>query len=182
METERTLSSAWDQHLSSEFTARSADQALATMTADPHVNLVPLMIGARGRTELHNFYANHFLNQIPPDMEMVPVSRTVGQGRVVDELVMRFTHSIRLDWVLPGVPPTGKRVELPFVVIVQFEGEKLAHEHLYWDQASVLVQVGLLDRTLPVRGGETAAQVLNPTQPMNELIRRAMNETGDSPA
>jgi carboxymethylenebutenolidase len=182
METEGTLSSAWDQHLASEFDAKSADQALATMTANPHVNLVPLMIGARGRAELHDFYANHFLNQVPPDMEMVTVSRTIGQGRVVDELIMRFTHSIRLDWLLPGIPSTGKRVELPFVVIVQFEGDKLAHEHLYWDQASVLVQVGLVDRKLPVRGGETAAQVLNPTQPMNELIRRALNETGDSPA
>jgi len=181
METEGALSSAWDQHLASEFAAKSADQALATMTANPHVNVVPLMVGARGRTELHDFYANHFLNQIPPDMETVPVSRTIGQGRVVDEMIMRFTHSIPLDWVLPGIAPTGKRVELPFVVIVQFEGDKLAHEHLYWDQASVLVQVGLLDRTLPVRGGETAAQVLNPTQPMNELIRRASTETGDSP-
>src|SRR5262245_60591190 len=110
MSTEATLSSAWDQHLASEFTARSADTALATMTADPHVNVVPLMIGARGREELHDFYANHFLNQIPPDMEMVTVSRTIGQGRVVDELVARFTHSIRMDWLLPGVAPTGKRV------------------------------------------------------------------------
>jgi carboxymethylenebutenolidase len=108
-------------------------------------------------------------------MEMVTVSRTIGQDRVVDELVARFTHSIRMDWLLPGISPTGKRVELPFVVIVQFEGDKVAHEHLYWDQASVLVQVGLLDRALPVRGGETAAQVLNPTQPMNELIHRAMD-------
>jgi carboxymethylenebutenolidase len=182
METERTLSNAWDQHLESEFTAKSADQALATMTANPHVNLVPLMIGARGRTELHGFYANHFLNQIPPDWETVSVSRTVGDGRVVDELVGRFTHSIRMDWLLPGVRPTGKRVELPFVVIVQFEGDKLAHEHLYWDQASVLVQVGLLDRSLPVRGGEIAAQVLNPTHPMNELIRRGLNGTVESSA
>jgi carboxymethylenebutenolidase len=77
--------------------------------------------------------------------------------------------------VLPGIAPTGKRVEIPFVVIVQFEGDKVAHEHVYWDQASVLVQLGLLDRTLPVRGGEIAAQVLNPSRPMNELIRRAMN-------
>jgi carboxymethylenebutenolidase len=173
METEATLSKAWEQHLASEFAAKSADQALATMSADPHVNMVPLMIGARGRDELHRFYANHFLPQIPPDMEMVTVSRTIGGGRVVDELVARFTHSIRMDWILPGIAPTGRRVEMPFVVIVQFEGDKLAHEHLYWDQASVLVQVGLLDRTLPVRGGEIAAQVLNPTQPMNELIRRA---------
>jgi carboxymethylenebutenolidase len=182
METEGTLSNAWDQHLASEFAAKSADQALATMTADPYVNMVPLMIGARGRNELLDFYANHFLPQIPPDMEMVTVSRTIGQGRVVDELVARFTHSIRMDWLLPGIPPTGKRVELPFVVIVQFEGDKVAHEHLYWDQASVLVQIGLLDRTLPVRGGEIAAQVQNPTQPMNELIRRALNKIGDSPA
>ena len=182
MEAEGTLSNAWDQHLASEFAAKSADQALATMTAEPHVNIVPLMIGARGRIELHDFYANHFLSQIPPDMEMITVSRTIGRDRVVDELVARFTHSIRMDWLLPGIPPTGKRVELPFVVIVQFEGDKLAHEHLYWDQASVLVQVGLLDRTLPVRGGETAAQVLSPTQPMNELIRRAVNNNGDSAA
>ena len=179
MQTEGTLSSAWEQHVASEFVAKSADQALATMTAEPHVNEVPLMIGAR-REELHDFYANHFLNQIPPDMEMVTVSRTIGQGRLVDELIARFTHSIRMDWLLPGIAPTGKRVEMPFVVIVQFEDDKLAHEHLYWDQASVLVQVGLLDRTLPVRGGEIAAQVLNPTQPMNELIRRVLNNKGDS--
>ena len=176
MGTEGTLSSAWDQHLASEFASKSADQALATMAAEPYVNEVPLMIGARGRIELHDFYANHFLSQIPPDMEMVPVSRTIGESRVVDELIMRFTHSIGMDWLLPGIPPTGKRVEVPFVGIIQFEGDKLAHEHLYWDQASVLVQVGLLDRRLPVRGGEIAAQVLNPTQPMNALIRRALDE------
>src|SRR3981081_2936673 len=123
------------------------------------------MIGARGRDELRDFYANHFLSQVPPDTEMV----TVPPSR---------SSACRL----PGIPPAGKRVEFPFVVIVQFEGDKVAHEHLYWDQASVLVQVGLLDRTLPVRGGEIAAQVLNPTQPMNELIRRALNKAGDSPA
>jgi carboxymethylenebutenolidase len=182
METEGTLSGAWDQHLASEFAAKSPEQALATMTAEPYVNEVPLMVGGRGRDEVRDFYANHFLSQIPPDIEMISVSRTIGQGRVVDELVARFTHSIRMDWLLPGIPPTGRRVELPFVVIVQFEGDKVAHEHLYWDQASVLVQVGLLDRTLPVRGGETAAQVLKPAQPMNELIRRALNMTDDSRA
>src|SRR6516225_5360875 len=117
MEAEGTLSSVWDQHLASEFAAKSADQALATMVAEPHVNHVPLMIGGRGRDELHDFYANHFLNQIPPDMETVPVSRTIGQGRVVDEMIMRFTHTIRMDWLLPGITPTAKRVEIPFVVV-----------------------------------------------------------------
>jgi carboxymethylenebutenolidase len=181
METE-SLSDAWDQHLASEFAANSVDQTLATMSTEPYVNIVPLMVGARGRCALRDFYANHFLQQIPPDLEMVTVSRTIGQGRVVDERVARFTHSIRIDWLLPGIPPTGKRVELPFVFIVQFEGDKVAHERLYWDQASVLVQLDLLDRSLPVRGGEIAAQVLDPIQPMNELIRRASNKTGDTPA
>jgi len=175
VESEETLSSAWDQHLASEFAAKSPEQALATMTAKPYVNVVALMIGGRGRDEVRNFYANHFLSQIPRDMETVPVSRTIGQGRVVDELIMRFTHSIRMDWLLPGIAPTGKRMEVPMVAIVQFAGDKVAHEHIYWDQASVLVQAGLLDRTRPVRGGEIAAQVLNPAQPMNELIRRALN-------
>ena len=112
MESEGTLSNAWDQHLSSEFAAKSPEQALATMAAEPYVNEVPLMIGARGRDEVREFYANHFLSQIPPDMEMITVSRTIGQSRVVDELIARFTHSIRMDWILPGIEPTGKRVEL----------------------------------------------------------------------
>jgi len=143
------------------------------MVANPRVNQVPVMTGGRGRDGVRDFYAKHFVSQIPPDMEMVPVSRTIGQGRVVDELIMRFTHTIHMDWLLPGIPPTGKPVEVPMVAIVQFEADKVAHEHIYWDQASLLVQVGLVDRALPVRGGEIAAQVLAPTQPMNELIRRA---------
>ena len=176
MATEGTLSSVWDQHVGAEFSAKSADEAVATMTTDSYVNLIPLMLGARGRDEVRDFYANHFVSQLPPDIEIVAVSRTIGEGRVVDEMILRFTHSIRMDWLLPGIPPTGKRVEVPFVAIIQFEGDKIAHEHLYWDQASVLVQLGLLDRTLPVRGGEIAAQVLNFTQPMNDLIYRAFNK------
>jgi carboxymethylenebutenolidase len=176
METKETLASVWDQHLALEFGAKNADEAVTTMTAESHVNVVPLMIGARGRDNVRDFYANHFLPQIPPDMETVPVSRTIGQDRVVDEMIMRFTHSIRMDWLLPGIPPTGRRLEVPMVAIIQFEGDKIAHEHLYWDQASMLVQIGLLDRSLPVRGGEIAAQVLSPTQPMNELIHRASHK------
>jgi carboxymethylenebutenolidase len=176
MGTEGTLSSVWDQHVGAEFAARSADQALETMTAEPYVNEIPLMIGGRGPDGVRDFYANHFVSQFPQDIEITPVSRTIGEGQVVDELIMRLTHSIRMDWLLPGIPPTGKRVEVPFVAIVPFEDDKIAHEHLYWDQASVLVQIGLLDRTLPVRGGEIAAHVLNPTQPMNELIHRASNK------
>jgi carboxymethylenebutenolidase len=111
------------------------------------------MIGGEGHDELYEFYAQYFLPQIPLDMEMMPVSRTIGQGRLVDEVVARFTHTIPMDWMLPGIPPTGKQVEVGLVVVVQFDGDQLAHEHLYWDQASVLVQLGLLPPGgLPVVG------------------------------
>jgi len=176
MEREKTLSSVWEQHVGAEFAAKDVDQAVATMTPDSYVNLVPLMLGGRGQHAVRDFYADHFVSQLPPDIEIVPVSRTIGQGQIVDEMVLRFTHSLQMDWILPGIPPTGKRVEVPFVAIIKFEGDKIAHEHLYWDQASLLVQIGLVDRGLPVRGGEIAAQVLNTAQPWNELIHRATND------
>ena len=172
MKTEGTLSSVWNNHMGAEFGAKDADQAVATMSAEAYVNLIPLMIGARGRDGARKFYARHFLPQLPPDIEMVPVSRTIGQNQLVDELIIRFSHSTRMDWLLPGIAPTGKRVHIPVVAIIRFEGDKIVREHLYWDQASVLVQLGLLDRALPVRGGEIAAQVVDPAQPMNELIHR----------
>src|SRR5215510_8186982 len=131
VETDGTLSSVWDTHVGAEFTAKDADQAVATMTADAYVNLIPLMIGARGRDGVRDFYAKHFLPQLPPDIEIVPVSRTIGQNQVVDELIIRFTHSTRMDWLLPGIPPTGKHVEVPFLAIIRFEGDKIVREHLY---------------------------------------------------
>ena len=171
---EQKLNDAWEEHLRTEFRAHSADEAIATMVANPLVNQVPVMIGGDGREELHEFYAKYFLPQIPPDMEMVPVSRTIGQGRLVEEMVARFTHTIPMDWMLPGIPPTGKRVEVALLVVVQFDGDKLAHEHLYWDQASVLVQLGLLQpEGLPVVGAEGARSVLDRSTRLNELIHRA---------
>ena len=144
------------------------------MVANPRVNHMPVMIGGDGRQELHEFYAKYFLPQIPPDTEMVPVSRTIGQGRLVDEMVVRFTHTIQLDWMLPGIPPTGKRVEIALLVVAQFDGDKLAHEHLYWDHASVLVQLGFLRPDwLPVVGAEGARSVLDRSVRLNDLIRRA---------
>ena len=128
---EQKLTNVWNEHISAEFTAHSPDEAIATMVANPLVNQVPVMIGGVGREEVYEFYDKYFLHQIPPDMEMVPVSRTIGQGRLVDEMVARFTHTIPMDWMLPGIPPTGKRVEVALVVVVQFEGDKMAHEHLY---------------------------------------------------
>jgi carboxymethylenebutenolidase len=102
---------------------------------------------------------------------MTPVSRTVGADRVVDEMVVRFTHTTMIDWMLPGIPPTGRVVEIPLVAIVQFRDGKVAHEHIYWDQASVLVQIGLLDpQELPVAGVDTARKVLDISLPSNALL------------
>ena len=171
---EQRLNNLWQEHLRTEFNAHSADEAMTTMVANPLVNGVPVMMGGDGKEEVYQFYAKYFLPQIPPDTEMVRVSRTIGQGRLVEEMVFRFTHSIPMDWMLPGIQPTGKRVEIAMLVVVQFEGDKLAHEHLYWDQASVLVQLGLLDSSkLPVVGVETARKVADPTLPSNRIMARA---------
>ena len=144
------------------------------MSANPLINQVPVMIGGDGREEVYEFYTKYFLPQIPADTEMVPVSRTIGQGRLVNEMIFRFTHTTSMDWMLPGIPPTGKRVEIAMVVVVQFDGDKMAHEHLYWDQASVLVQLGLLQPgSLPVVGAEAARSVLDRSIPLNALIHRA---------
>jgi carboxymethylenebutenolidase len=171
---EQKLDAVWNEHLRAEFSAHSADETVATMVADPLINEVPVMIGGRGREEVYEFYAKSFLPHIPPDFEIVPVSRTIGQGRLVDEIVLRFTHSIAMDWMLPGVTPTGKRVEVAFVVIVQFEGGKMVFEHLYWDQASVLVQLGLLQPgTLPVVGVDGARSLLDQSIRLNGLLHRS---------
>src|SRR5262245_37305500 len=102
------LNDVWNEHLRAEFSAHSADETLDTMVANPCVHQVPVMIGGNGREEVYRFYSRYFLPQIPPDIEIVPLSRTVGQGRLVDEIVIRFTHTISMDWMLPGLAPTGK--------------------------------------------------------------------------
>ena len=171
---EQKLDDVWNEHLRAEFNAHSADETVATMVANPLINQVPVMIGGDGKEEVYEFYAKYFLPQIPPSIEIVPVSRTIGQGRLVDEIVLRFTHTISMDWMLPAIPPTGKRVEVAFVVVVQFDGDKMVHEHLYWDQASVLVQLGLLERgRLPVVGAEGARSLLDRSIRLNALIDRA---------
>ena len=168
---EQKLDDVWNEHLRAEFSAHSADETVATMVANPRINQVPVMIGGDGKEEVHEFYAKYFLPQIPEDTEIVPVSRTIGQGRLVDEIVVRFTHTIPMDWLLPGIPPTGKRVEVGLVVVVQFDGDKMAHEHLYWDQASVLVQLGLLQPGgLPVVGADGARSLLDRNIRLNALI------------
>jgi len=163
----------WEEHVQHEFCTRHTGNTLATMVEDAYVNHIPVLTGGSGRDELREFYSKRFIPQMPPDTEMTPVSRTIGEDQLVDEMIFKFTHTISMDWMLPGIPPTGKRVEIPLVAIVRFRNGKLAHEHIYWDQASVLVQIGLLDPAkLPVVGIDSAKKVLDPSLPANELMQR----------
>ena len=171
---QQRLSELWEEHVRYEFSTRNIEDTLATMIEDAYVNHIPVLTGGSGRDELREFYSKRFIPQMPPDTEMTPVSRTIGEDQIVDEMIFKFTHTIPMDWMLPGVPPTGKRVEVPLVAIVRFRDGKLAHEHIYWDQASVLVQIGLLDPAkLPVAGVESARKVVDPSLPVNELLHRA---------
>jgi carboxymethylenebutenolidase len=171
---QQTLRHLWEEHVQFEFSTRNTEDTLATMVDDAYVNHIPVLTGGVGKDELREFYSKRFIPQMPPDTEMTPVSRTIGEDQLVDEMIFKFTHTIRMDWMLPGVSPTGKRVEVPLVAIVRFRKGKLAHEHIYWDQASVLVQIGLVDAAnLPVVGVESARKVLDPTLPANELMKGA---------
>ena len=171
---QQTLSSKWDDHVKYEFATRNTDDTLETMVADAYVNHVPVLTGGVGHDELRDFYSQRFIPQMPPDTSMTPVSRTIGTDRIVDEMVFEFTHTSKMDWMLPGVEPTGKHVRVALVVIVHFRDGKLAHEHIYWDQASVLAQLGLIDAAkLPVAGVESAEKVLNPKLPSNTLMHRS---------
>ena len=171
---QQRLSELWEEHVQHEFSTRNTDDTLATMVDDAYVNHIPVLTGGVGRDELREFYSKRFIPQMPPDTEMTPVSRTIGEDQLVDEMIFKFTHTIPMDWMLPGVAPTGKRVEVPLVAIVRFRGGRLAHEHIYWDQASVLVQIGLIDPAkLPVAGVESARKVVDPTLPANALMKRA---------
>ena len=157
------LSRLWDDHTSHEFVTRDTEATLATMVDDAYVNHVPVLTGGYGKSALREFYSLRFIPTMPPDTSLRPVSRTVGKDQIVDEMIFSFTHTNEMPWMLPGVSPTNRRVEIPLVAIVRFRDGKLAHEHIYWDQASVLKQIGLLtDESLPIRGVETARKVLDP--------------------
>jgi carboxymethylenebutenolidase len=171
---EQSLNDLWERHIAHEFTTQDTGATLDTMVPDAYVNHIPVLTGGVGREQLREFYSQHFIPKMPPDTQIVPISRTIGAERLVDEMIFQFTHTIEMDWMLPGIAPTGKRVECPLVVIVHFRDGKLSNEHIYWDQASVLVQLGILDpSSLPVAGSETARKLANPSLPSNHLIARA---------
>ncbi|MDQ3845867.1 MAG: ester cyclase [Bacteroidota bacterium] len=160
----------FEQHVNAELKG-DLETTMDTMSEEPHLNHVPVMMGGYGKDGVRHFYSSHLVGKFfPPDVTMTNVSRTVDDHQIVDELVIRFTHTAAIDWLLPGVHPTGKTVEMAVVVIVKFTNDKIAHEHIYWDQASVLVQVGMLDPTgLPVSGCESARKVLDPKSPFRSI-------------
>jgi carboxymethylenebutenolidase len=165
------LSAIFDEHVAGEFVAKDLNATMATMTAEPFVNHVPTMMGGVGGAQVADFYGKYFIGHWPDDTTIIPVCRTVGTDRVVDEMIMSFTHDIPMDTFLPGIAPTGRPVRLPVVVVMGFEDDKVAFERIYWDQASLLVQVGLLDENrLPVTGAAQAQKVLDKDVPANHLL------------
>jgi carboxymethylenebutenolidase len=173
------FAAVFDAHIAAEFAAPDLDVTMATMTDAPVLTHVPVLTGGHGREQVRDFYGKYFIGRWPADTSMTRVSRTVGQDRLIDELIIRFTHDIEMPALLPGIKPTGRKVELAHVVVVGFSGGKVAFERIYWDQASLLVQIGLLNpENLPVAGVEQARRVLDPTLPSNELIRRAEERHG----
>lgn len=164
------LNALWDEHLRLEFATKDAGATMTTMVSEPYVNHIPTMTGGTGYELLARFYKYHFVDH-NPEQRVIPISRTVGPTRVIDEFVACLTHDREIPWLLPGVKPTGRYVEIPIVSVVGFRGDKLHHEHIYWDQASLLVQIGLLDPDLlPVAGVEVARKTLDKTLPSNELM------------
>jgi carboxymethylenebutenolidase len=160
----------FQQHVGAEL-AGDLETTMSTMIGDPHLNHVATMAGGVGREGVRAFYRDHLIGKFfPPDVKITTVSSTVGHDQVVEELFISFTHTISMDWLLPGVLPTGKHVEMAIAVIVGFKDGKISHEHIYWDQAGVLVQVGLLDPAgLPVSGAESARKVLDPKLPSRSI-------------
>jgi carboxymethylenebutenolidase len=170
----RDLGAVLDTHVASEFETQDLETTMATMTTGPRVTHVPTLAGGVGAAEVRAFYDSYFIGHWPDDVAITHLTRTLGPDRVVDELIMHFTHNCVIDTLLPGVAPTGKPVRLPVVVVAGFKEGKVASEHIYWDQASLLVQIGVLDRSsLPVTGDEQAAKLLDEDRPCNELIEQA---------
>ncbi|KAF2739183.1 dienelactone hydrolase-like protein [Polyplosphaeria fusca] len=190
------LEAVWEEHCMYEFGARDVDKTMATMVAEPYVNHIPMLTGGVGKGPLAHFYANHFVHVNPPDTELEVVSRTVGVDRVIDEFVGKLTHDRVVDWLLPGVPPTGKYLEIPFTSVICMRGDRLSHEHIHWDSSTAFHQLGLVPEwvkfpyaidekeaasgkrfevRLPTVGVETARKLVEEgSVKSNELIERGL--------
>lgn len=142
--TRQQLEQLWAEHLKGEFENKDVEATLATMVEDAYVNHMPVNTGARGKEALRAFYRDDFIPSWPEDLHVMPMNRIVGEGQLVDEMRLTFTHSKPMPWLLPNVPPTARKIVLDVVAVVQFRGDKLECERIYWDHAAVLRQAGLL--------------------------------------
>jgi carboxymethylenebutenolidase len=171
--TKPTLVEVWDEHTAQEFVHKDVDASMRTMTADPRVICVPVATGGRGRSDVRDFYAWQFIGGTPQDIRLALLSRTADAERVVDEMLISFTHDVEMPWMLPGIAPTGRRVEIPLVAVIGFRNGKIDSEHIYWDQASVLAQLGLLPAFgLPILAAQAKA-LLDPAAALNTLLTPA---------
>ncbi|MFG2196243.1 nuclear transport factor 2 family protein [Streptomyces sp. NPDC048639] len=161
----------WEAHMAGEFVAQDVEATMSTMTGDPAVLHVPTAMGGIGYDAVKDFYARWFIGRNPEDFTVRSLSRTVGDHGIVDEMIVSFTHDIEVPWILPGVAPTGRSVSVPVVAVVGFRGTAVAGEHIYWDQAAVLLQTQLLGagavRHLPVIA--VPEDVLDGKVPLNRL-------------
>jgi len=172
--TSSDLAAVWDAHVAAEFEAKDAEAAVKTMCDDASLLHVPVATGARGVDALRRFYAEVFIPSWPEDTAVQSTSRTADGDRIIDELIVSGTHDRPMPYWLPGIAPTGRRFEVPHVAVIDFRDGLIAAERIYWDQASVLVQLGLLDaESLPVLGVAQTRALTDPTYPLNELIERA---------
>ena len=168
---EQALIDVWEAHMAAEFEQKSADLAIATMTDHPVLIHVPVGTGATGREPLRKFYKEIFIPQVPPDTELQLLTRTVAPDRLIDEFLLRFTHTVQMDWYVPGIAPTGRRIEVPHVGVIAFKDGKISSEHIYWDHATVLLQLGVLQGEFPILGADQGERLLNPAAPANRLIK-----------
>ncbi|MFE8950363.1 nuclear transport factor 2 family protein [Streptomyces sp. NPDC007856] len=173
MTTAQDLERIWELHTSNEFVTLDVDATMATMTDSPEVLHVPTAMGARGRPAVRDFYARWFVGHNPQDFTITSLSRTTGRDRIVDEMLISFTHDSQVPWILPGVAPTGRPVSIAVIAIVTFEGSLISSEHIYWDQASVLSQTQLIEPAalsrLPVVTDQRATLT---DGPLNQLVDR----------
>ncbi|KAJ7087247.1 NTF2-like protein [Mycena belliarum] len=174
------LEAIWEEHTHFEFEIRSVAKTMGTMVAEPYVNHVPTLAGGIGRKQLSAFYRDHFIFSNPKDTRMQPISRTVGSDRVVDEFIFHATHDTQIDWLLPGVPPTGKKIAIPMLGVINIRGDRLYHEHIWWDQGTACKQVGIIPThvpfdgktlRLPIAGIESATLLIDERAvPPNEMM------------
>ncbi|WP_345473771.1 hypothetical protein [Actinoallomurus oryzae] len=171
----QALRSAWQAHTDAEFISQDIDAVMATMVPEPAVIHVPTAMGGIGYQGVRDFYTRLFVGHNPADFTIDSLSQTVGTEQLVDEMIVSFTHDSAVPWILPGVPPTGVRVSVPVIAVVGFDATAVRSEHIYWDQASVLAQVGLLApatvSSLPVLADQPA--VLDGRVTLNELATPA---------